>query len=357
MQGLKKFEGIDFVDELARLLGQDGLDRHLVQRAAVVLDGEPTRAAGRDRASDVGEHDHPRTDGVRLWHRLQGHRSSLPRGVRQSPRRTTGGSMSRYAALRQHLASLPPSCRSTYLSMKDIDALVGGLPPSARAHRTWWANNSHGHAIQWREAGWHVDSVDLQGEQVRFARGRVGGSRADAATARPRRSAERASSAAPSEPPQDLLPTTVMTSVRLRWTWAGPVTLAENRLRFPVTAREGGIYRMTLKSSDAAAAVRAYIGQSGDLRQRMGNYRNPQPRQQTSWRINELLVAHLQDGGTVSLEICTDAERGDGAGQWTQLDLTRVTCRLLAESAALLALDDVDGVLLQNKAELVTDAD
>jgi len=53
---------------------------------------------------------------------------------------------------------------------------VGGLPESATRLRQWWANNSHGQALAWREAGFHVDTVNLDRRRVRFARGERGGS-------------------------------------------------------------------------------------------------------------------------------------------------------------------------------------
>ena len=64
------------------------------------------------------------------------------------------------------------------LNFVDVESLVGRLPPSARTHRTWWANDSKVQAQAWRAAGWRVDSVQLQAERVVFSPGTVGGSRA-----------------------------------------------------------------------------------------------------------------------------------------------------------------------------------
>jgi hypothetical protein len=61
--------------------------------------------------------------------------------------------MSRYDALTEILkARDEPLVR---LSFDDLDAIVGGLPPSARAYRAWWANNraSQPHAKAWLDAG------------------------------------------------------------------------------------------------------------------------------------------------------------------------------------------------------------
>jgi hypothetical protein len=79
-------------------------------------------------------------------------------------RRTrTGG---KYVPLREHLAATRAPVE---VSFADIDRLVGGLPPSARDHREWWANtHGHTHANAWLDAGMRVDSVNLGAEWVRF---------------------------------------------------------------------------------------------------------------------------------------------------------------------------------------------
>jgi hypothetical protein len=52
----------------------------------------------------------------------------------------------------------------------EISRLVGGLPPSARRHRAWWANSpSHVQAHAWLELGRRVEAVDLEREVVRFS--------------------------------------------------------------------------------------------------------------------------------------------------------------------------------------------
>ncbi|KAA1426896.1 DUF7662 domain-containing protein [Nocardioides antri] len=85
----------------------------------------------------------------------------------------------KYERLAAHLATLPADQVSVELTFAEVDRLVGGLPPSARTVRQWWANSSHGQALAWREAGWHVDTVKFADRRVRFVRGQVGGSRAD----------------------------------------------------------------------------------------------------------------------------------------------------------------------------------
>jgi hypothetical protein len=86
----------------------------------------------------------------------------------------------KYEPLAAHLAGLPASQHSVTLTFAHIAELVGGLPPTAYRLRQWWANDSKVEARAWRSAGWHVDEggVDFGAETVRFARGKVGGTRA-----------------------------------------------------------------------------------------------------------------------------------------------------------------------------------
>ena len=88
--------------------------------------------------------------------------------------------MAKYDALAAHLAAIPRETRSVTLRFSEVDRIIGGLPPSARRLRQWWANDSKVEARAWRSAGWHVDEggVDFNAETVRFARGTVGGTRA-----------------------------------------------------------------------------------------------------------------------------------------------------------------------------------
>lgn len=88
--------------------------------------------------------------------------------------------MGKYDALAEHLSRIPPDELTVTFSFADIDRIVGGLPPSAYRIRQWWANDSKVEARAWRSAGWHVDAggIDLNAQKVRFARGKVGGTRA-----------------------------------------------------------------------------------------------------------------------------------------------------------------------------------
>lgn len=52
-----------------------------------------------------------------------------------------------------------------------VESVLGfDLPYTARHHRQWWSNGTHGHpqAAAWVGAGWRVASVDPEAQKVRF---------------------------------------------------------------------------------------------------------------------------------------------------------------------------------------------
>ena len=79
--------------------------------------------------------------------------------------------MAKYEPLGDLLASLE-SDRVT-LRFNECASLVDGLPPSARADRTWWGNTTNRRRVQaqaWMGAGWLVEQVNLIAEEVVFVR-------------------------------------------------------------------------------------------------------------------------------------------------------------------------------------------
>ncbi|MBL7163190.1 MAG: helix-turn-helix transcriptional regulator [Anaerolineales bacterium] len=57
------------------------------------------------------------------------------------------------------------------LTFAEIEATLNdSLPPSARTTRGWWSNRGGGslQAAAWMEAGYHVEELDLESEQVTF---------------------------------------------------------------------------------------------------------------------------------------------------------------------------------------------
>ena len=216
------------------------------------------------------------------------------------------------------------------LGFDHIAELVGGLPASAQV-RQWWANNSLVQAVAWRSAGYHVEQVYLDRRRVRFTTGARGGTH--------RAHADRVSKPERS----DYLPPTrtdagdmVDVRVTMQWYDAGQVTLdGVNKLAFTPLPAIPGLYRLTLVGGTTSARPQVYIGETDNLRRRLGgNYRNPGPTQQTSQRINNLLREHLSAGGVVHLARATAASVWLPDGE-RALDLTRKAGRLLAENAAL----------------------
>lgn len=74
------------------------------------------------------------------------------------------------------------ACETSFAEIEE--ALGFSLPPSARKHRAWWANQFKGHHSQakaWIDAGWEVvpSEIDLVNEKVRFVRTREGGRSSD----------------------------------------------------------------------------------------------------------------------------------------------------------------------------------
>lgn len=60
--------------------------------------------------------------------------------------------------------------KEIHLTFAEIEALIGEtLPPSARFRRDWWGNRKEAlQASAWMQAGYHVQEVDLPGQQVIF---------------------------------------------------------------------------------------------------------------------------------------------------------------------------------------------
>ena len=85
---------------------------------------------------------------------------------------TPSAQMAKYDRLFEHL------CRAAdtplELSFDEVDALVGGLPATARTLPAWWANDAtgpkHVQAKAWLNAGRSVEKVDREAGRVRFSK-------------------------------------------------------------------------------------------------------------------------------------------------------------------------------------------
>jgi len=80
---------------------------------------------------------------------------------------------SKYDGLADHLAA--SGAATTTLTFAEVEAIVGPLPALARRAPDWWGATSagryfHGHAINWRQAGYIADRPDFAAETVTFRR-------------------------------------------------------------------------------------------------------------------------------------------------------------------------------------------
>ncbi len=77
----------------------------------------------------------------------------------------------KYAPLYDWLQKSKIDGKNIKLTFEVIEKIIGDeLPPSARDHRSWWANDpsTHIQALSWVTAGWVVDDVDLNAKEVTF---------------------------------------------------------------------------------------------------------------------------------------------------------------------------------------------
>ena len=79
----------------------------------------------------------------------------------------------KYRRLYTHLCGL--AAQEWRTSFGEIESIIGfDLPPSARLHRPWWANqsngNGHSQALAWSVAGWETADVDMEAETLLLRR-------------------------------------------------------------------------------------------------------------------------------------------------------------------------------------------
>jgi hypothetical protein len=78
----------------------------------------------------------------------------------------------KYDPLRDYLETIKhEGITNLQMAFAEIEELLGEeLPDSARKHRAWWGNDysTHVQATAWLSAGWLVDDVDMNKEQVAF---------------------------------------------------------------------------------------------------------------------------------------------------------------------------------------------
>src|SRR5579864_5323063 len=78
--------------------------------------------------------------------------------------------MSKYFRLTDFLRGLSRDEETEWTpSFDEVEEVMGEkLPPSARQHRPWWANQGRAHSLAWESAGWKTANVDVESEELTF---------------------------------------------------------------------------------------------------------------------------------------------------------------------------------------------
>jgi hypothetical protein len=262
---------------------------------------------------------------------------SLAASVRSTKRYDSSvrsGGVRNYNALTGHLEKCDEPVVT--ITFSQLDDLVGGLPNSARKYQAWWTNSasSQPHSRSWLNAH-RLATPDFNAGHVVFT---TGSPRVGVGTKRvPKRSSPEKEPVTPFTPTGDAL----RGEVAFEWMGAGSVSLVAGGLRMPVLGDVPGVYRFSLMDY-AGTLTRSYVGEGMNLSRRMNGYRSPGPTQSTNVRLNALLRATLEAGGSVVVAVVLTAMFMGSA-----LDLTQHPARLLIENAALVQLGST-GAALEN---------
>lgn len=81
----------------------------------------------------------------------------------------------KYLPLEKYLSDLPESTREITLTFEQIEKILAfNLPPSAFEDRRWWDHETEGNHVNqraWANAGWKIESLDVNEKWVKFVRG------------------------------------------------------------------------------------------------------------------------------------------------------------------------------------------
>jgi hypothetical protein len=255
------------------------------------------------------------------------------------------GMSRKYAALAAYLEKQKTDLIA--LSFAQIEEIIGfALPDSAREHGVWWTNSpSPGrHNQAWLGAGWETTNRNLKAQTISFQRTGVqtGAAPRVATVAKPRRANGTAFDAA-ALTETDFAADCAVT-LKLRWKRLGSVALSTaGKLDFPAAPVEAGLYRLIVRLGNRTTV---YVGEAVNLKRRFGNYRRPGATQQTSLRLNALLIEALDRGGTIHVDI---AYRDIGlsiGGVTVDADLADKAVRRMIEQAAIVAHGGIDVEML-----------
>jgi hypothetical protein len=80
----------------------------------------------------------------------------------------------KYTPLENYLRDLPESQREVSLGFQQIERILNAkLPSSAYEDRRWWDHETEGNHIHkraWANAGWKVESLDVNQKRVKLIR-------------------------------------------------------------------------------------------------------------------------------------------------------------------------------------------
>jgi hypothetical protein len=80
----------------------------------------------------------------------------------------------KYTPLEKYLTDLQESSREITLTFEQIEKILAfKLPPSAYEDRRWWDHETEGNHVNkraWANAGWKVESLDVNAKWVKLVR-------------------------------------------------------------------------------------------------------------------------------------------------------------------------------------------
>jgi hypothetical protein len=235
--------------------------------------------------------------------------------------------MSKYDPLRRHLEGFEFEIWAAKFG--EIEAILGfRLPPSARKHQAWWANDPHHvHASAWLDGGWQTRDLDLGSQRITFRRLLSQLSpRVATVIAKPLRSTDTAAYDWDRSDPLEC-------RMGMKWQPIGRVTLGGDRsLTFPTAPPVPAIYRFRIRSGAGEAF---YIGETENLARRFTHYRNPGPTQQTNQRLNAKFREELTAGAEIAVAVVTGEAWIEHGDVRQVADLGSKAVRCLFENAAL----------------------
>lgn len=80
----------------------------------------------------------------------------------------------KYRPLENYLRDLPANQREVTLGFEQIEGILNNkLPSSAYEDQRWWEHETEGNHVSkraWANAGWKVESLDVNAKWVKFVR-------------------------------------------------------------------------------------------------------------------------------------------------------------------------------------------